>query len=108
MTHVATARLSLQASIETSRNTLRSDNRLKENGVDVVLPEARTQVSENRREAAAGVTWRPNDQWALEGSMRHLADHFGPRPTRVCSGIDNQAFKQWLADTVHLWDGRVR
>ena len=70
MTHVATARLSLQASIETSRNTLRSDNRLKENGVDVVLPEARTQVSENRREAAAGVTWRPNDHWALEGSMR--------------------------------------
>lgn len=44
----------------------------------------------------------------LEGGMRRLANHFGPRPTRMCSGIDNQAFKQWLADTVHRWDGRVR
>lgn len=79
MTHAASARLSLQAGFEASRNTLRSDNRLQENGEDVALPGARTRVAERRSEASAGLTWRPREDWTLEAGMRieqsRLAQH---------------------------------
>src|SRR5690606_20697015 len=70
LTHAANARLSLLAGFEASRNTLRSDNRLHENGSDVVLPGARTRVEERRTEASAGVSWRPDDRWTVEAGLR--------------------------------------
>ena len=86
LTHAASARLSLLAGFEASRNTLRSDNRLHENGGDVELPGARTRVEERRSEASAGLAFRPDEYWTVEAGLRiersRLAQQGGPGQRR--------------------------
>lgn len=70
LTHAIGKRLSLQAGLEVARNTLRSDNRLVEDGTQVEVPGARVQVEERRSEASLGLTWQPAARWTLEAAMR--------------------------------------
>lgn len=70
LVHERNARLSLNASLEGARNTLRSTAHLAQDGATVALPGSNVDIAETRYEAAGGLTWKPLDAWQLEASVR--------------------------------------
>ena len=70
LTHEHSQSLSFAASLEGAFNFLESDAALVQDGVPVELPGSQVRIEEKRLEAALGATWKPDNHWLLEGTMR--------------------------------------
>jgi outer membrane receptor protein involved in Fe transport len=66
-----TPRLSAEAGAETALNKLDSRTRFSVNGISQDLPAADVRVEEKRSEVFTKATWRPTQQWTLDGGLRY-------------------------------------